>query len=346
MMRPMTTPRHILVTGGGGFLGSVLVPLLLDHGYHVTVLDRFFFGRGTLAACSSNPRCKLVEADTRTAPETLFQGIDSVVDLAALSNDPLSELKPETTLDINFHARVRTATLAKRHGVGRYVLASTCSVYGFQNGVLTETAVLNPLTTYARAAARAEERTLALSDGTFAVTALRQGTLYGLSPRMRFDIVVNTLTLSLFRDGKLHLNGGDQWRPLLHVGDSARAFLAVLEAPPAAVGGQVFNVGATAQNFQLNHLATLIVRTLDIPPRIETTEAYDHRSYRTSSAKIERTLGFMTQKTPEHGAREVYGALRTGSVTAEKSTITLEWYKHLLSGDPGILDPRDISHTA
>lgn len=329
--------RRVCVTGGGGYLGSVLVPLLLDAGYQVRVVDRFFFGRETLSSVEG--RCEFVEADTRWCPEEVFANTYAVIDLAALSNDPAGELDPERTLDINFRARVRTATLSKKMGVERYILASSCSVYGFQDGMVDESAVPAPITTYAESSLRAEGGALALADDSFVVTALRQGTLYGLSPRMRFDLVVNIMTLSLYKDKIITVRGGEQWRPLLHVADSAAAFLRVLEAPKNVVGGEIFNVGMTEHNFKVADIAKQVLAAGESYGDIVSDKtSIDTRSYRVSSDKIHTVLGFVSRQTPQDGATEILNALRAGVVQDNIKTRTVDWYKQLLAKDPTVLD--------
>jgi nucleoside-diphosphate-sugar epimerase len=339
MMEYMSIQRkNVLVTGGGGYLGSVLVPLLLERGYRVSVLDRFFFGKETLASCAKNKNCKLIEGDTRWFSKDILKSIDAVIDLAALSNDPLAELDPERTLDINFHARVRTAELARMMGVKRYILASSCSVYGNQDEILHEKSPTAPLTTYARTSLLAEQGALQLSNSKFTAVALRQGTLYGVSPRMRFDLVVNAMVLSTLEQGKINVSGGKQWRPIVHVEDSARAFIRVLETSPEKVNGGVFNVGTTEHNFQIENLAAKLAGVLNPKPIITTKSDYEKRSYRVSCDKIKNRLGYLPQKNPEDGAKEVYDALRSGTVSYSIKTKTVEWYKKLLEEDPHILD--------
>jgi nucleoside-diphosphate-sugar epimerase len=269
----------------------------------------------------------------------VFTDAYAVIDLAALSNDPAGELEPERTFDINFRARVRTASLAKEQGVQRYILASSCSVYGFQDDIVDEAATPAPITTYAESSLRAEGGVLALEDDSFCVTILRQGTLYGLSPRMRFDLVVNAMTRSLHTDRIITVRGGDQWRPLLHVGDSARAFIQILEAPAETVSGETFNVGATDHNFTVAEVARHVHAAGggegDI---VHDKTALDTRSYRVSSDKIRDVLGFAPRSTPHDAAIEILQALRDGTVTDSPKTNTIHWYKHLLLEDPEILD--------
>lgn len=322
--------NKILLTGAGGYIGSVMTELLLEAGYQVRALDRYFFGP-TLSRLQTNPNLELVKADVRDFDPRLLEGIWAVIDLAALSNDPAGELDPETTLAINHRGRARVAQLAKERGVERYVLASSCSIYGFQDGILDETAPTNPLTTYAEANLKAEQSNLPLADDTFCVTALRQATVYGLSPRMRFDLAINGMTLGLWRDGKIPLlRDGTQWRPFVHVRDTSRAFLMVLEAPKEKVNGQIFNVGADEQNYQIMPLAQQVAEALGKPFAFEWYGLPDHRSYQVSFAKIKNTLGYAPRFTPADAAREIVAALEAGTVVPDDRTITLKWYKNLM----------------
>lgn len=329
--------QNILVTGGAGYLGSILVPLLIKKGYQVTVYDRFFFGKETLSSLKGNGLCTLIKGDIRWIPNKVLNGIDIVMDLASISNDSAGELNPQVTFDINFKARVKLAKKAKSLGVKKYILASTCSVYGFQNGLIEENRQTSPITTYAKAAHFAEKEVLKLADRKFCVVVLRQGTLFGLSPRMRFDVVVNTMVLSLFQDKQLTIYDGRQWRPLLHVADSARAFIAVAEAEREKTNGKIFNVGSTKQNFQISELADRLIKSLDITAKINILSVgYDSRSYRVSCDKICKELGFDTKKSIKYGAVEVFNALKTKLVSSEIKTKTFEWYKQLLNDDPSL----------
>ncbi len=322
--------KTLLVTGAGGYIGSVLTGMLLEAGYRVRALDRYFFGP-TLQHLQPNPHLEVIKADVRDFDPGLLEGVWGVIDLAALSNDPAGELDPETTLAINHRGRARVARLAKERGARRYVLASSCSVYGFQEGLLDETSPTRPLTTYAEANLRAEASNLPLADGNFCVTALRQATVYGLSPRMRFDLAINGMTLGLWKEGRIPLlRDGTQWRPFVHVRDTSRAFLAVLEAPEEKVNGQIFNVGSEAQNYQILPLAEEIAQALGKPFQFEWYGLPDHRSYRVSFAKIRDTLGYAPQFTPSDAAREIAQALEAGQVVPDDRTLTLKWYKNLM----------------
>lgn len=323
---------QVLVTGGAGYIGSILIPILLDRGHKVKCLDRFFFGMETLDNAQSNANLELIKDDIRWFDPGILKGVDAVMDLAALSNDPSGELEPSKTFDINYLGRVRVAKLSKEHGIERYILASTCSVYGFREDmILDEKSPTNPLTTYAKSNLKAEKDVLLLSDQNFSVTVLRQATVYGLSPRMRFDLAINGMVLGLYKNKKIPvMRNGDQWRPFVHVKDTSKAFLTVMESPKDKVNGEVFNVGSNDQNCQILALAKIIGESLPISLQIEWYGSPDKRSYRVSFDKIHRVLGFEPNYTPKEGALEVYEALKSGKVTDSIKTRTVEWYKHLL----------------
>lgn len=322
--------EHVLVTGGAGYIGSVLTETLLARGLSVTVLDRLFFG-DTLADLRSEPRLRIVRDDVRTCEASVLDGIDAVCDLAALSNDPAGELDPRKTMEINFEGRARICRLAKRAGVRRYVLASSCSIYGFQEEVADETGPTRPLTTYAHANARAEDAVLAEASSSFCVTALRQATVYGASRRMRFDLAINGMTLAVHKTGRVRiLRNGAQWRPMVHVRDTSAAFACVLEAETSVVNGEIFNVGSDDQNLQILPLAERVAAAVGVPFTPEWYGDPDDRSYRVSFAKIRDRLGYRATRTPDDGAREVVEGLRSGALCDGPETRTVEWYRELL----------------
>jgi len=324
--------KTVLVTGAGGYIGSVLVPVLLHKGYRIKAFDRFFFGVESLNDVLSHPCLEIIRDDIRWFDPHILKGVDIVIDLAALSNDPSGELDPAKTLEINYRGRERVAKLSKEHGVHRYVLASSCSVYGFREDmVLDEKSSTHPLTTYAKANLLAEEHVLALHDSGFVVTVFRQATAYGLSPRMRFDLAINGMVLGFFKNGKIPvLRDGNQWRPFVHVRDIAQAFLLALEADDQHINGEIFNVGSNDQNYQILPLAQEVAEAISVPFQMEWYGLPDHRSYRVNFDKIQKVLGFKAHHTPRDGAVEVYRALGEGRVTDSAKTKTVEWYKQLI----------------
>jgi nucleoside-diphosphate-sugar epimerase len=309
----------------------VLTGILLEAGHDVIVLDRMFFG-DTLAHLEGAAGLQVIKDDVRTVDPTVLDGIDAVLGLAAISNDPAGELDPEATRSINFEGRARMARLARDAGVSRYVLASSCSVYGFQDGKLDEHSPTNPLTTYAEANILAEDAILGLSAPGFSPIALRQATVYGLSPRMRFDLAINGMALGAIHDGAIPiLRDGTQWRPMVHVRDTARAFVTMLEAPSEVVNGQIFNVGSNDQNFQILPLARRVSEAAGVPFVDNWYGDPDHRSYQVSFDKIRSALGYEPELTPEDASVEIRDALEEGAVTPDARTRTVEWYRELLT---------------
>ena len=270
----------ILVTGAAGYIGSVLVPKLVEKGHKVVAVDRFFFG-DTLP---DNPEITKHSIDARDIPKELFVGIDAVIDLVAISNDPSGEKFTDATYEINFEARVRTAVLAKEMGVNRYILPSSCSIYGFQEeGVIAhEGSPTNPLTTYAKANEMAEKDILPMADDNFIVTIIRQATVYGYSRRMRFDLAVNGMTYGVWKDKELPLmRDGTQWRPMIHVNDTSDCQIFLLEQDIEKINGQIFNVGSDKNSYQLEDLAKRVVKTInpEIPIKWYGDKISDHTEF-------------------------------------------------------------------
>ena len=330
----------VLITGGAGYRGSVLSRLLLEKGYNVKCLDRLFFGKESIEELFDNPHYELIKDDIRSFKPDILDDVDAIVDMAALSNDPSGELNPEKTMEINYKGRERVANLAKEHGVKKYVLASSCSIYGFQEGILTEESNINPLTTYAEANSLAEKAALKINDDNFSVTVLRQSTVFGLSPRMRFDLAINGMTLGFYNNGKIPvMRDGNQWRPFVHVRDTSKAFLKVLESNVELVNGELFNVGDNNQNVQILPLAEMVAKGAGIPFEFEWYGDPDHRSYQVSFDKINKKLGYKTSVSVEAGASEIANALNNGEVIPSKKMKTVEWYKYLIeSQNKDVLD--------
>ena len=320
----------VLVTGGAGYVGSVLIPELVKK-YHVKCLDRFFFGDEFLSSKQFSEKVELIRDDIRWFDPKILSDVDVVLDLAALSNDPTSELDPDKTYDINFLGRSRVARLSKRLGVKKYVLASTASVYGNQDETLDEKSPTNPLSAYSKSTRMAELDILPLNDKDFSVTVLRFGTVYGLSPRMRFDLVVNIMTLNAIRNGKIIIYGdGKQRRPFIHVKDVAKAYQMIIESSSEIVGGEIFNVGSEEQNYEINTLAEDIGNAIGGKHIIEYEGEVDNRSYFASFKKIKDVLDFSPKYNVKDGAKEIFEALEQNKIEYSKKTITLDWYKHIM----------------
>ena len=248
------------------------------------------------------------------------------------SNDPSGELDPWKTLEINFLGRSRVARLAKEAGVERYLLVSSCSVYGFQDGILAEGSPVNPLTTYARANLLAEGDNLLLASKDFTSTVVRLATAYGVSPRMRFDLAINGMTLGGVRNKKIPvMKDGTQWRPFIHVNDIARAISDVLTADRDKINGEIFNIGDDSQNYQVKGIADLVANALSEKPEIAWYGTPDNRSYRVSFHKARETLGFEARFTPVDAAEDIESGLLKGEITDSIDTRTVDWYKHLLT---------------
>ena len=318
---------RIFVTGGAGYVGSVLVRHLLRAGHDVRVLDRFFFGAGSLSSVSKNPRLRLIRADSRSFDKRLLRGAQAVVDMASISNDPAGQLDPAKTDQINHRGRARTARLAREMGAGRYVLASSCSVYGAAGGVLDEGSPTRPLTAYARANLDAEAAAEKLDAPGFRTVSLRFATVFGLSPRMRFDLAVNAMALGLWRDGIMQvMRDGRQWRPLIHVRDAARAYAHFAGSDASGT----FNVGS--QNWQIRQLSSEVARAAGVAPRRRWYGGADARSYRASFARAEEA-GFSARFSVADGVREILSALRSGRTADLPQTRTVGWYSKLLEAE-------------
>jgi nucleoside-diphosphate-sugar epimerase len=303
----------ILVTGHNGYIGSVLTEVLLHAGHEVTGLDTYLFAECTLGPESADvPALRL---DVRDVEAEHLAGYDAIIHLAALCNDPLGNLNPGCTEDINYRSSVRLATLAKQVGVPRYLFASSCSLYGVAGNdhLLDENAPFHPITVYGRSKVQVEQEVAKLADANFSPTFLRNATAYGVSPRLRGDVVVNNLVAAAYITGEVLVQSdGTPWRPLVHVEDISSAFLAALEAPRSRVHNQAFNVGSTQENYQVRDLAEMVA---DIVPGSKVTYAPgggpDLRCYRVNCDKIASMLPeFRPRWTVAKGVEELYCAFK------------------------------------
>ena len=321
----------ILVTGGAGYVGSVLIPILVDKGNFVKCLDRFFFGAEFLSQNKFHGKIEIIKDDIRWFDPTILNDVDCVLDLAALSNDPAGELNPSKTFEINHKGRTRVAKLSKEYGVKRYILASSASIYGQQDHIADEKSSVKPLTAYSKANYNAEIDNLLLNDESFTVTALRFASVYGSSPRMRFDTAVNKMVLDAYNKRKISVSGRENKRPFVFIKDAVKAYFTVLNAKKEKIEGEIFNVGSNEQNYKMDDLANQIVDSIEKPCDIDFQETNDHRSYFATFEKIENILGFKTDYGIKEGIREIYQALTGGVISDNIKTKTVEWYKHLLN---------------
>lgn len=320
--RAPAKPQSVLVIGGAGYLGSTLVRQLLARGYRVRVLDSLLFGRKSLDAVEDHPKFELIVGDVRDIQAVVhaMRGCDAVVHLAAIVGDPACEVDRTLTVEVNRAATQMAIEISRGYGVTRFLFASSCSVYGASDSIADEHSELAPLSTYAQTKIDSEGILLASKAPDFHPTVLRLSTLFGISHRMRFDLVVNLLVGRAFGNKKITIFNGTQWRPFLHVRDAARAFITCLEASPDIVSGEVFNAGDTALNHRLSHIADEILTILP-HAEIERVENQDRRDYRVLFDKIYRRLRFKCELTLADGIREIYEMLQRGEiqdVTAEK----------------------------
>lgn len=337
--------NKVMLVGGAGYVGCVLTEELLAKGYSVRILDRVFFGKRPIEHLLD--RVELVLADMRDLDESDLEDCDAVINLGGLSNDPTAEFNPQANRELNTDASIRVAEVAKRAGVSSLVFASSCSIYDrgveseTRDVLLDEEAEVSPRAAYASSKLAAEQGIMSLSSSEFAVTALRKGTILGFSPRMRYDLVVNTFVKDALAHGRLNIHyGGEIWRPLIDVKDVARAYVLVLEADRETVGGQVFNLAAG--NFRISELALRVqgaLRKMGIEAALDVDYSYRLvRNYRVSTEKIGRALDFRPRVSIEESVERMVNEIRAWGYTDfnHPRYYNIDWMK-LLEEAAGIV---------
>jgi nucleoside-diphosphate-sugar epimerase len=308
--------KNVLVIGGAGYIGSALLPKLLGSGYRVRLLDLLLYDTEPIEPVLGHPNLEVVQGDFRHVGKIVevMQGIDSVVHLGAIVGDPACELDKELTTEVNLSATRMVAEVARLCGVDRFVFASTCSVYGACDEFLDERSNTRPVSHYGNTKLAAERVLRQMADDRFAPTILRFSTIYGLSGRTRFDLVVNLLTAKAKIDGQITVMGGNQWRPFVHVDDAALAIAAALAAPRELVGDEIFNVGCDEQNYTIKQVGELVHQHVPGAELIVDSKDTDRRNYRVSFAKIRNILNFEPQWTLEQGIEQVLEAIARGDI--------------------------------
>jgi nucleoside-diphosphate-sugar epimerase len=333
---------EILVTGWSGYIGPVMARVLRQAGHRLTGLDTGFFEKCSMGPVHDSER--VIRKDVRDVTPSDLDGIDAVVHLAALSNDPMGDLQPEWTYQINLEGSLHLARVAREAGVKRFLFSSSCSIYGASTGELaTETAPLQPLSAYAISKVKTEEGLEKLATLDFSPVFLRNATAYGVSPRMRLDLVLNNLTAWAFTTGRVQImSDGTPWRPLVHIEDISRAFAAVLQAPRSTIHNEAFNVGMTSENHQVRDLGEFVRQAVpNSMVRYSAASNPDPRNYRVDFSKIGRVIpAFRPIWTARQGAEELFHAFEAHSLVesdlASPNYIRLKQLRRLI--DAGELD--------
>jgi nucleoside-diphosphate-sugar epimerase len=314
--------KTVLVVGGAGYIGSILVRKLLARGYRVRVLDSLVYGDSAIAALEGHSHFEFLRGDCRNIRDVVcaMTDVEAVVHLAAIVGDPACDCDHKTAREINYAATRMMIEIAKGKRVGRFVFASSCSVYGASEQVMDENSEVSPISLYAETKVDSETALLSAATGDFHPTILRFSTIFGLSPRPRFDLVVNLLAAKALQEKLVTIYNGEQWRPFLHVADAAEAVIRVLEAPVEIVGGQIYNVGDDRLNYTLTGVARKI---LEVFPgtTIEQIANSDRRSYRVSFDKIRAHIGFSCSTMLEEGVRELKAAFEQGLISDYRSPL-------------------------
>ncbi len=330
--------RHILVTGGAGYVGAVLVPRLLEKGYEVTVLDTFWFWDSEEAflkaiGVAGNKKLTVVSGDMREAEtvKNALEGVDSVIHLACLSNDPSSELDKDYTHAVNHDGALQVVDLAKTAGVTRFIYASSSSVYGIKEEPnVTEDLELEPLTQYSELKVAVERHLLGARNAKFKAVVVRPSTVCGYSPRQRLDVVVNILTNYALNKGRIKVFGGEQLRPNIHITDMVRVYELLLEAPLEKIDGKVYNAGY--ENLKVKEIAALVREVIgDVDVEVVPTD--DIRSYHVCSKRIEEDLGFKNEHTVREAIQDLKQAFEDGRIVDDERCYNIKVMQRVIAGE-------------
>lgn len=321
--------KNVLITGGAGYVGSIITRKLLDNGYNVRLLEKFTFGLDSIKDIINHPNLEIIIGnllEKEDVDKSLDGELDSIIHLAAIVGDPACAVRADLAVETNFVGTMRLARQAKESGIRNFIFASTCSVYGSsESGILTETSELNPVSLYAETKIDAESGLLGLAGQEFKPIMLRFGTLYGISPRMRFDLVINTLTKKLFMEGKCIIFGGDQWRPFVHVSDIANVLEKIMISLESKDLDNVYNVGSTKENYQMRDVGKLFEEHFPDKNIEYVEEVKDKRSYHVDFSKLEKELNFTNTKTVTDGIIEIKKALTDGVF---KNPMDIKYYNY------------------
>lgn len=323
----------VLVTGNKGYIGNVLVSLMSEK-FDVVGFDSTLYPQEFIIKNGQN--IHTIKKDIRNVTKEDLKGFDAVIHLAGLSNDPMGEINPALTDEINFHTTVKLAKFAKTMGISKFIFSSSCSTYGVNSDIVNENSTLSPQTAYAKSKVESEKELLKLQDTSFSPVILRNATVYGVSPSLRLDLVVNNLTCCAFTTGVVKLlSDGTAWRPLIHVEDVSNAFIQCLLAKDEDVSGEIFNVGSNSENYKVKEIAKLVEDTVpDSKIEYASSASKDSRSYRVDFSKINSNLGFETKWTVGDGVKELYKVFSEKCFTkndfVDKNFYRVQFLKSLL----------------
>ena len=323
-----------LITGGAGYIGTTLIPYLLRKGHNIRLIDKFFFGKKNI---KKHRNLEIIDKYTINLEKENFKDVDIVIDMVSISNDPSGERFQKSTWDINWKSRVECCRLAKKTNVKKYILVSSCSIYGATNHnvVVNEISEPNPQTTYAKANRKAEVDNLQIADDKFEVIVLRLATAFGVSKRMRFDLAINAMTLNAMNSNQIPLmRDGNQWRPFVHVKDISRAIRHFCEIKTKSLNSKIFNIGSKKNVCQLSELGKIIKNCIQEQSdknneiKIKWYGDPDIRSYNVCFKKLEET-GFKSKFDIKYGVNEILNAIKSKNLSKTPDTITLDWYTQL-----------------